>query len=597
MAELIAQGRNESDRWRRPLPVDQPLLLGRDAGDWSIPWDQFVSRRHAEIRWANGRLKVERLPRARNPIIVRGQEATTFELSPGEQFVIGETTFQLHEEKNDKPPPVPPALQELSISAGDLQRIPYRNAAHQIDVLSRLPEVICGASSDAALFERLCSMLLAGVRRADAVALVSVDPAEGDGGRVHVLHWERRHRNDDDFKPSHRLILEAVVRRKQTVVHAWNRAADAENTAYTMGGSFDWAFCSPVRGEACENWGIYVTGRFAGASAANFLAPWENNELGDDLKFIELVAAILDSLRQVQILQRRQEGLSHFFSPAVLRALRDQPADVALKPSETEATVLFCDLRGFSRQAEAEANDLLALLERVSKALGVMTQTILDQGGVIGDFHGDAAMGFWGWPIAQEDKVARACMAALTIRQQFEASARRTSHPLEGFRVGIGVATGRAVAGQIGSVDQVKVTVFGPVVNLASRLEGMTKLLRAPILMDELTAKLMQEQLSPHVARCRPLARVQPYGLDNPLVVSELLPPATEYPILTDDHLALYASALEAFTAGQWTKAYELLHQLPAQDRGKDFLMTHILQHNHTPPPGWKGVVPLETKG
>src|SRR5438270_1860602 len=116
MAELIAQGRNESDQWRRRLPVDQPLFLGRDAGDWSIPWDQFVSRRHAQIVWANGRLKVERLPRARNPILVRGREANTFEIQPGEQFVIGETTFQIIEEKTDPPAP-PPPLQELSISA------------------------------------------------------------------------------------------------------------------------------------------------------------------------------------------------------------------------------------------------------------------------------------------------------------------------------------------------------------------------------------------------------------------------------------------------------------------------------------------------
>ena len=66
-------------------------------------------------------------------------------------------------------------------------------------------------------------------------------------------------------------------------------------------------------------------------------------------------------------------------------------------------TVLFCDLRGFSRESERSADDLFGLLERVSRALGVMTHHILEEGGVIGDFHGDAAMGFWGWPIAQAD--------------------------------------------------------------------------------------------------------------------------------------------------------------------------------------------------
>src|SRR6185503_14223643 len=143
----------------------------------------------------------------------------------------------------------------------------------------------------------------------------------------------------------------------------------------------------------------------------------------------------------------------------------------------------------FSRSSERSAGDLLGLLNRVSEALGIMTHQILDEGGVVGDFHGDAAMGFWGWPIAHPDMVERSCRAALSIRAQFEAAACREGHPLADFRIGLGLATGRAVAGKIGTQDQVKVTVFGPVVNLASRLEGMTKLLRAPILLDEPTAR------------------------------------------------------------------------------------------------------------
>ena len=140
-------------------------------------------------------------------------------------------------------------------------------------------------------------------------------------------------------------------------------------------------------------------------------------------------------------------------------------------------------------------------------------------------------MGFWGWPLQQNDAVLRTCRAALAVRAEFEAT--------EGFQAGIGVATGRAVAGKIGTVDQVKVTVFGPVVNLASRLEGMTKLLRAPILLDEATARLVRGQVPREVARVRRLAIVRPYGLDAPLEVSELLPPVSQHPELSDDHLGM----------------------------------------------------------
>jgi adenylate cyclase len=299
----------------------------------------------------------------------------------------------------------------------------------------------------------------------------------------------------------------------------------------------------------------------------------------------------------MQLLQRKNASLSQFFPPAVLRALAEDDPRVALNPREAHVSVLFCDLRGFSIKAEQNAGDLMGLLKRVSKALGVMTHHILDQEGVIGDFQGDAAMGFWGWPIAQPDTVLRACLAALAIRAEFEAAGRREGHPLADFRVGIGLATGRAVAGGIGTIDQLKVTVFGPVVNLASRLEGMTKLLRAPILLDEATASVVRQQLPTSLARVRRLAVVKPYGLDTPLEVSELLPPEDEFPELTDQHIAEYEAALAAFQAGDWSRSFELLHRVPATDRVKDFLTVFIAQHNRTPPPGWDGVIPLQSKG
>jgi adenylate cyclase len=272
----------------------------------------------------------------------------------------------------------------------------------------------------------------------------------------------------------------------------------------------------------------------------------------------------------------------------VLDTLASEDPEIVLAPRETEVSVLFCDLRGFSRESERHAGDLLGLLQRVSKALGVMTLHIREEGGVVGDFQGDAAMGFWGWPLPQRDAVLRTCRAALGIRTEFEATA--------GFHAGIGIATGKAVAGKIGTVDQVKVTVFGPVVNLASRLESMTKLLRAPILLDESTARAVRRLVPRDVARVRRLAIVKPYGLDTPLEVSELLPPAAQYPLLTDEHIGIYETALEKFLARQWAAAFELLHHIPAEDEVKDFLTVYIAEHNRRPPPHWDGVIPLESK-
>ncbi len=249
---------------------------------------------------------------------------------------------------------------------------------------------------------------------------------------------------------------------------------------------------------------------------------------------------------------------------------------------------MFCDLRGFSRESERHGDDLLGLLQRVSKALGAMTRHIREQGGVVGDFHGDAAMGFWGWPLKQDDAVPRTCRAALAVRKQFEATA--------GFQAGIGIATGKAVAGKIGTVDQVKVTVFGPVVNLAARLESMTKMFQAAVLVDEPTARAIREQVPPDAARLRRVARVKPFGLDTSLMVSELLPPESECPDVTDQQIAVYESALDAFLGGNWSEAVDLLARLSPKDHVKDFLVDYINRHNGTPPADWEGLIVLQSK-
>src|SRR4029079_3109081 len=122
----------------------------------------------------------------------------------------------------------------------------------------------------------------------------------------------------------------------------------------------------------------------------------------------------------------------------------------------------------------------------------------------------------WGWPISQDDAAQRACRAALGILSAFrESSPCHSDAPINhdailDFRVGIGIASGRAVAGKIGTSDQVKVTVFGPVVNLAARLETMTRILRASILIDPPPAAIVRATVPPDVCRVRRLARLRP---------------------------------------------------------------------------------------
>lgn len=592
MPELIAQGTEPNDRWRRTLPAGETVILGREA-TWTVPWDSRISRRHVQLNLSSGELLVRRLPDASNPLFFGGKQTEQCRVKQGEHFVLGSTTFTLAPEstlglESERAP-----VREQRFSAEFLRTAHYRHADQRIEALGRLPELVAGAANESELCIRLVGVVLTGVPHA-ATAALAIAPA--DGKPIEILHWDRRRHVEEEFHASETLLRQAAAS-GDSVVHVWRSSDDAPpgdpSRQATQSADVDWAYCTPVPGNACRGWVIYVAGKFPAALSE---AASDVGYFHDDLKFTEAAAAMLGNLRQLDQLQRRQAGLSQFFSPRVLDALEGHDPEVALAPKEADVTVLFCDLRGFSRTAEQDAENLLDLLHRVSKAMGVMTHEILGQGGVIGDFHGDAAMGFWGWPLEQPDASARACRAALAIQSHFRETKETENDALAGFRVGIGIAAGRAVAGKIGSTDQVKVTVFGPVVNLASRLEGMTKLLRAPILLDEQVAAAARRELAAREGRIRKVAVVKPYGMNTPLEVSELLPPASLFPAMSDHDIRAYEEAVAAFGNRQWEEALRLLHRVPAEDQVKDFLTMYIVSHNRTPPPDWPGHVVLDSK-
>ena len=206
-------------------------------------------------------------------------------------------------------------------------------------------------------------------------------------------------------------------------------------------------------------------------------------------------------------------------------------------------------------------------------------------------------MGFWGWPAAQHDSSKRACLAALSIRTAFEQAADDPTHPLRDFHVGIGIASGPAVAGKLGSADQVKVTAFGPVVNLAARLETMTKAVGANILIDETTLAAVGQQPSDgSEMRFRQVAQVQPFGFQNALQATELLPSLAEDDRLSDDDLAAYEQARNQFQQGAWEEAQKLLGKVSDQDPVKLFLLDYLKKQGPTAPSEWNGTIVMETK-
>ena len=152
------------------------------------------------------------------------------------------------------------------------------------------------------------------------------------------------------------------------------------------------------------------------------------------------------------------------------------------------------------------------------------------------------------------------------------------------------------MAGKIGTVDQVKVTVFGPVVNLASRLESMTKMLRAPMLIDETTARSRAGQGPADVARVRRVAQRATLRDGHGCEVSELLPPAAEYPAINRRAYRGLRNGPRCIPRPRLGRRPSTAAPRPGRRRVKDFLTVFIAQHNRTAPPNWDGVITIAEK-
>lgn len=183
-------------------------------------------------------------------------------------------------------------------------------------------------------------------------------------------------------------------------------------------------------------------------------------------------------------------------------------------------------------------------------------------------------------PIDDSEHVDRACRAALAMQ---DALARIG----EGWHCGIGLHTGEVVAGSLGSEQVFAYTVMGDVVNRTSRVEGITKVVEAPLLVTREVA----ERVSPTVAVPVRVERFLPVGMEAPMDLFELARPPADA-----DRTRAINEGLAAFERGAWEEAYETLSALGPKDRPARYLMSLAEAHRRHPPKVWTGVIELQEK-
>ncbi len=269
------------------------------------------------------------------------------------------------------------------------------------------------------------------------------------------------------------------------------------------------------------------------------------------------VAAGLARIEQEQAALRARIQFEQFFSPELARQLAVQPD--LLQGRDTEVTILFCDIRGFSRISERMGP--ARTLDWIRDVLDALSQCVRSHRGVLVDYIGDELVAMWGAPEAQADHAQLACRAALDMLATLPALNEHWQAVLqEAMGLGIGINTGTARVGNIGSQHRFKYGPLGDTVNRASRLQGATKYLKVQLLVSQATYAQLESRFE-----ARRLGKVRLVNIAEPMELYELASPdRSNWSPLKHG----YEKALEQFEQGEFRKAARILGNLVIEHPG-----------------------------
>jgi len=285
-------------------------------------------------------------------------------------------------------------------------------------------------------------------------------------------------------------------------------------------------------------------------------------------------------------------GLSSFgkFIPAdLVRQLLRQGVDAKPGGHIQELSVMFIDIAGFTGLSERMGDRVVPLLSRY---LDLISTVIVDHGGTIDKFIGDAVMAFWGAPAPQADHAVRCCRAALACRAAVETSGLcdDDGRPLH---VRIGINSGEMLVGNIGSELRLNYTVIGDAVNVASRLEGANKSYGTHILIGEGTERLARDAIV-----TREIDRIAVYGREEGLRVHELIALAAD--AVDRGWIVGYAEGLASYRTRNFAAAaaaFEAVLEQRGGDRPSQLMLERCAQLARTDPgDDWQAMTALKAK-
>ncbi len=289
-----------------------------------------------------------------------------------------------------------------------------------------------------------------------------------------------------------------------------------------------------------------------------------------------------------------RSAFSTYLAPTVVQQLIDSPENLELGGEEREITAFFSDVQGFTSISEKLTPP--ELVELLNEFLTEMTNIILKHEGTVDKFEGDAIIAFYGAPNALENQAETACLTCVDMQKRL-GELREKWHQ-EGkpeLKMRIGLSTGPAVVGNMGSRNRMDYTMMGDTVNTAARLEGVNKIYGIYTLVCETTFKKASQRIWG-----REIDSINVVGKAEPVTVYQILGYAGDIDDTLLKMTGLYAEGLHLYRQQRWDSAIEKFDAALniSPDDGPSIEMKDRCTHykKEPPSPDWNGSYTMKTK-
>ncbi|MCA1625494.1 MAG: FHA domain-containing protein [Acidobacteria bacterium] len=545
------------NNWKVVLLPDATYSIGRAKDNDIVLNDRQVSRRHAQIttkatifRIIDGYFVNNELQRSVNRVFINGKPHLEKILESGDLITIGETRLEFERVNTPKPTKIPRSENKIVASmSADVPRVAtkiptsikyddkplghtqflisaaeiignrsnlsigegiataeeikeLRRKAKALDLLYEMSKTLGSIFDLKEIFVKATDLIFRATPAERVVALLMDETTDGKTSNYNLSPIAIRARDKKLESLTEKLTISRTitqkVMREKVALLSQDAAADAQfsSAESIVAQGIRSTICAPLITESNIH-GVVYADRFNPFAAFN----------PDDLALISAVAAqtavTVETVKAHKRLAREEvarANYSRFMPEYVVKQLLENPDSFKLGGINQTITVLFADIRGFTTFSETEKpENVVGLLNRYFSA---MSEIIFAHGGTLDKYIGDGLMAIFGAPTATPDDAENAVKTAVAMQKRLTTLNKELEFEgLRPIKIGIGLHTGEATIGYIGSEQRSEYTAIGDTVNVASRLEKNTT--GGQILISEATAKASGNLF--HLIACKPL--------------------------------------------------------------------------------------------